>query len=107
MTKIRVFEPSEILFMNTVKDSKLVHITQENVSDTTITFFDRRIWSEKSGHEYVDRLAFPEDIEMINITLGGNYFSACSFAAVGNTHNSDPSSDLRCAGTQICRTRAK
>ncbi|KAF7589972.1 MutS protein msh4 [Aspergillus hancockii] len=52
------------------------------VPDTTITFLDRRDWSEKIGHEYVDRLAFPEDIESIKTTFGGNYFAACCFAAV-------------------------
>lgn len=82
VTKIAVFEPTEILFMSTVKDSKLFYIIQENFKDTTLTFADRRFWSEKSGHEYVDRLAFPEDIESIKVTLGGNYFAACCFAAV-------------------------
>ncbi|KAK6811928.1 hypothetical protein RU639_012273 [Aspergillus parasiticus] len=82
ITKIGVFEPTEILFMNTAKDSKLFYIIQENIQETTLTFLDRRDWSEKTGHEYVDRLAFPEDIESIKITLGGNYFAACCFAAV-------------------------
>ncbi|KAG2411964.1 hypothetical protein HFD88_009520 [Aspergillus terreus] len=82
VTKIAVFEPTEILFMSTVKDSKLFYIIQENFKDTTLTFADRRFWSEKSGHEYVDRLAFPEDIESIKVTLGGNYFAACCFAAI-------------------------
>ncbi|KAE8165607.1 muts domain V-domain-containing protein [Aspergillus tamarii] len=82
VTKIGVFEPTEILFMNTAKDSKLFYIIQENIQETTLTSLDRRDWSEKTGHEYVDRLAFPEDIESIKITLGGNYFAACCFAAV-------------------------
>lgn len=90
VTKIGVFEPTEILFMNTAKDSKLFYIIQENIQETTFTFLDRRDWSEKTGHEYVDRLAFPEDIESIKITLGGNYFAACCFAAV-------------CANDHICR----
>ncbi|KAB8224966.1 muts domain V-domain-containing protein [Aspergillus novoparasiticus] len=82
ITKIGVFEPTEILFMNTAKHSKLFYIIQENIQETIFTFLDRRNWSEKTGHEYVDRLAFPEDIESIRITLGGNYFAACCFAAV-------------------------
>ncbi|KAJ5542864.1 hypothetical protein N7535_005287 [Penicillium sp. DV-2018c] len=80
--KIGVFEPSEILFMNTAKDSKLRHIIQENLPDPIFTFIDRRWWSEKTGHEYVDRLGFPEEIESLKVTLGGNYFAACCFAAV-------------------------
>ncbi|OOF95865.1 hypothetical protein ASPCADRAFT_405565 [Aspergillus carbonarius ITEM 5010] len=82
VTKIGVFEPTEILFANSAKDSKLFYIIQENVPDTTFTFLDRKFWSEKSGHEYVDRLALSEDVEPIKIILGGNYFAACCFAAV-------------------------
>ncbi|KAF9884637.1 MutS protein msh4 [Aspergillus nanangensis] len=81
VTKIAVFEPTEILFMNTAKDSKLSLVIQENIEDATYTFLDRKFWSERTGHEYVDRLAFPEDVESIKITLGGNYFAACCFAA--------------------------
>ncbi|KAJ5787667.1 hypothetical protein N7457_002657 [Penicillium paradoxum] len=80
--KIGVFEPSEILFMNSVKESKLRYIIQENLPDPTFTFLDRRWWSEKAGHEYVDRLAFPGEVDSLKVTLGGNYFAACCFAAV-------------------------
>ncbi|KAJ5838964.1 DNA mismatch repair protein MutS core [Penicillium rubens] len=79
--KIGVFEPSEILFMNTAKESKLRYIIQENLPDPIYTFLDRRWWSEKTGHEYVERLAFPEEVDSLKVTLGGNYFAACCFAA--------------------------
>ncbi|BCR84481.1 MutS family protein MSH4 [Aspergillus chevalieri] len=82
ITKIGVFEPTEILFMNTCKDSKLFYIVQENLPDPTFTFIDRKYWSDRTCHEYVNRLAFPEDAESIKVTLGGNYFAACCFAAV-------------------------
>ncbi|RLL94576.1 hypothetical protein CFD26_100587 [Aspergillus turcosus] len=82
VTKIAVFEPTEILFMSSARESKLFYIIQENIPDTTYTFLDRRYWSEKVGHEYVDRLAFPQDVETIKITLGGNYFASCCLAAV-------------------------
>lgn len=85
--KIAVFEPTEILFMSTAKDSKLHRIIKENIQETTFTFEDRRYWSDKTGHEYVDRLAFPEDAESIKVTLGGNYFAACCFAAVCLHHD--------------------
>ncbi|KAJ5607813.1 hypothetical protein N7537_004432 [Penicillium hordei] len=80
--KIGVFEPSEILFMNTAKESKLRYIIQENLPDPIFTFLDRRWWSEKTGHEYAGRLAFPEEVDSLKVTLGGNYFAACCFAAV-------------------------
>lgn len=87
VAKINVFEPTEILFMNTARESKLPHIIQANIPDTTFTFIDRRYWAEKAGHEYVERLGFAEDIDSINVTLGGNYFAACCFAAVSYTHS--------------------
>lgn len=68
--------------MNTCKDSKLFHIVQENIPDPTFTFINRTYWSDRTGHEYVDRLAFSEDDESIKTILGGNYFAACCFAAV-------------------------
>ncbi|KAJ5790906.1 uncharacterized protein N7518_007917 [Penicillium psychrosexuale] len=80
--KIGVFEPNEILFMNTAKESKLRHIIEENLPDPILTFLDRRWWSEKTGHEYVERLACPQEVGSLKLTLGGNYFAACCFAAV-------------------------
>lgn len=82
VTKIAVLEPTEILFMSSARESKLFYIIQENIPDTAYTFLDRRYWSEKAGHEHVDRLAFPQDVETIKITLGGNYFASCCLAAV-------------------------
>lgn len=82
ITKIGVFEPSEILFMSTAAESKLRYIVQENLPDPFFTFLDRRYWSDKGGQEYLDRLAFPDETDSLKTTLGGNYFAACCFAAV-------------------------
>ncbi|GKZ29735.1 mutS protein msh4 [Aspergillus brasiliensis] len=82
VTKIGVFEPTEILFASSVKESKLSHIIQENFRNTSFTFLDRRFWSERAGHDYVERLAFSGDVEPIKIILGGIYYAACCFAAV-------------------------
>ncbi|CAG8001568.1 unnamed protein product [Penicillium olsonii] len=82
IVKIGVFEPSEILFMNTAKESKLCSIIQENLPDPIFTFLDRRWWSEQTGHEFVERLSFQEEVDSLKVTLGGNYFAACCFAAV-------------------------
>lgn len=82
VTKIGVFEPSEILFMNTVKESKLRYIIQENIPGSIFTFLDRKYWRDKTGHEYLDRLAFPDELDSLKVTLGGNFFAACCFAAV-------------------------
>lgn len=73
--------------MSTAKDSKLVSIVQENVeverNDILMTSIDRRYWAETTGYEYLQQLAFPDDIESLKISIGGNYFAACCFAAVG------------------------
>ena len=82
VTKLGVFEPSEILFMNTAKELKLRYIIQENLPDPTLTFLDRRCWSDKTAHEYIGRLAFPEEADSLKLILDGHYFAACSFAAV-------------------------
>ncbi|KAK2754230.1 MutS protein msh4 [Arachnomyces sp. PD_36] len=81
--KLAVFDPTEILFMNTAKEpeSKLYSIVEENLPELRITTIDRRYWSEKAGHEYVRQLAFQDEIESINVFLGGNYFAACCLAA--------------------------
>ena len=85
--KLKVFSPSEIIYMNTAVDSKLLSIIRENLEvdkfDILMTEVDRRYWSDSSGHEYVHQLAFPNDLESLRVAIGGSYFAACCFAAVG------------------------
>jgi DNA mismatch repair protein MSH4 len=84
--KLKVFNPSEILYMNTAVDTKLLSILRENLEFEKYGIFmqsiDRRYWSETSGHEYVQQLAFPDDLESLKVSMGGNYFAVCCFAAV-------------------------
>ena len=86
--KIKVFNPSEIIYMLTAADSKLLSIIRENLEvdkdDILMSSIDRRYWSDITGHEYVQQLAFPADLESLKLTIGGNYFAACCFAAVGS-----------------------
>jgi DNA mismatch repair protein MSH4 len=85
--KIKVFSPSEIIYTKTAANSKLLSIIRENLEvekfDILMTEIDRRYWSESTGHEYVQLLAFTNDLESLKVTIGGNYFAACCFAAVG------------------------
>ncbi|KAJ5104169.1 hypothetical protein N7532_004698 [Penicillium argentinense] len=81
VTKIGVFEPNEILFMNTARESKLCYILQENLPEPTFTFMDRKLWSDKTGLEYLDRLAFRDEVDSLKVILISNYFTACCFAA--------------------------
>ncbi|KKA16378.1 DNA mismatch repair protein [Rasamsonia emersonii CBS 393.64] len=82
INKIGVFEPSELIFMNTATQSKLYCIVQENFPALTITCIDRRYWSDRAAHDYVEMLAFPEEIESIRVSMEGHYFAACCLAAV-------------------------
>ncbi len=84
--KIKVFAPTEILYMSTAAESKLISIVVENLdvesADIFMTKIDRKYWSESSGHEYVQYLAFPGDLESLKMSIAGNYFATCCFSAV-------------------------
>lgn len=84
--KLKVFNPSEIIYMETAAGSKLLSIIQENLEtekyDILMTDLNRRYWSDSAGHDYVQQLAFPVDLESLKVTVAGNYFAACCFAAV-------------------------
>ncbi|KAK4942231.1 MutS protein msh4 [Elasticomyces elasticus] len=84
--KINVFSPSEILYMSNATDSKLISIVTENLevydNGILMTDIDRKYWSEGSGHDYVQHLAFPDDLESLKLPLMANYFATCCFSAV-------------------------
>lgn len=84
--KIKVFAPTEILFMSTAAESKLVSIITENLDvekfGIMMTNIDRKYWSESSGFDYVQYLAFPDDLESLKLSVAGNYFAICCFSAV-------------------------
>lgn len=84
--KIKVFSPTEIIYMNTAEDSKLLSIIQENLevdrNGILMTKIDRRYWSDGAGFEYVQHLALPDDLESLKTSIGGNYFATCCFGAV-------------------------
>ncbi|QKX54560.1 uncharacterized protein TRUGW13939_01647 [Talaromyces rugulosus] len=84
INKIAVFEPTELLFMNTpsAKQTKLFSVIQVNIPDLVVTCVDRRYWSDRAGHEYVDKLAFPAELDSIRPALESHYFAACCLAAV-------------------------
>lgn len=62
--------------------SKLYSIVETNVPQCPITVMDRRYWSETTGVEYIQQLAFKQDVEAIKVSIGGNYFATCCIAAV-------------------------
>ena len=84
--KLKVYGPSEILIVATASSpkSKLFSIIEENLEDigSKITLLDRRYWTDLTGYEYIQTLAFKEDVEAIKISVQGNYYAICCIAAV-------------------------
>jgi DNA mismatch repair protein MSH4 len=62
----------------------MFHIFEENILGAKLVTVDRKYWSETAGLEYIQQLAFVEDVEAIKVAIGGNYFATCCFAAVGS-----------------------
>jgi DNA mismatch repair protein MSH4 len=93
LNKLQIFEPSVILIVSTSgppkPKSNMYQIVEDNILGATIVTVDRRYWSESAGLEYIQKLAFIEDVEAIKVAIGGNYFATCCFSAVGR-HSSLP-----------------
>ena len=94
--KLSVYEPSEILFMSTAAQpkSKLYLNVEKNLQYIRITLLDRKYWAESTGMEYVQHLAIKEDLEATKISLDGNYYATCCFAAVGYWSSSNSQHSL-------------
>ncbi|PQE12693.1 dna mismatch repair msh4 protein [Rutstroemia sp. NJR-2017a BBW] len=83
--KLQVFEPTQILIVSTAgppnPKSNMYRIVEEYMLGAKIVTVDRRYWSETAGLDYIQQLAFKEDLEAIKVAIGGNYFSTCCFSA--------------------------
>ncbi|KAF2769830.1 hypothetical protein EJ03DRAFT_311511 [Teratosphaeria nubilosa] len=84
--KIMVFNPSTILVMATATEpeSKLFSIVRDMLEELQCIakLLDRRYWSENAGLDYIQQLAFHEDIDSIKTQVSGNYYAVCCFATV-------------------------
>ena len=80
--KLAVYDPTEILLSNTTAQprSKLYSFIEQ--AGHNITVMDRKYWSEITGMEYIRNLALKKDVEAIKVSLGGNFYATCCFAAV-------------------------
>ncbi|KAI0974298.1 DNA mismatch repair protein Msh4 [Xylaria arbuscula] len=83
--KLQVYEPSTILMVNTAlppnPKSSLCSIIEVELPATAIEPLDRKYWSENVGLEFIQSLAFRDDLEAIKMAIGGNFYATCSFAA--------------------------
>lgn len=84
--KIKVFDPSEIIYASSAANSNLLSIVKENLNFQdnllTMTELDRKFWCERTGYDYIQQFAFPEDSESLKLALAGKFFAVCSLAAV-------------------------
>lgn len=82
--KLAVYQPSEVLFMNTAVQpkSKLFSFVEANHPQLLLSSADRRYWSETAGIEYIQQLALKQDVEAIKVSVEGNFYATCCFAAV-------------------------
>jgi DNA mismatch repair protein MSH4 len=84
--KLIVFNPTTILVVSSASDpkSKLFSIIEDSLDDldSNIRLLDRRYWAETVGLDYIQQLAFAEDVEAIKTAVSGNYYAVCCFAAV-------------------------
>jgi len=91
LNKLQVFDPSEILIVSTSgppnTKSKMYRVIEENILGARIATVDRRYWSETTGLEYIQHLAFKEDVEAIKVAIGGNFYATCCLSAVGHISN--------------------
>jgi DNA mismatch repair protein MSH4 len=90
LNKLQVFDPTEILFISNYAPpnpkSKMYQVVEENILGARLVPMDRRYWADSAGSDYVQQLAFAEDVEAIKVAVGGNYFALCCFAAVCGSH---------------------
>jgi DNA mismatch repair protein MSH4 len=93
--QIQVSSPSRIVFMSTAcppnNPSTLFSLVQNLTADTHIDTLERSAWSETEGLEYIQNLAFKDDIEPLKVAMQGKFYAVSSFAAVSLwlRHNTD------------------
>jgi len=84
--KLNVFLPSEILIVSTASDppTKLFSIIDDELAElgSCITLLDRKYYAEDKGWNYIETLAFVEDVEAMKVALSGHFYAVCSLAAV-------------------------
>lgn len=62
--------------------SNLCNIIREEVPKAVLVPLERRFWSETTGLQYIQSLAFAEDVEALKIAVQGSFYAICSFSAV-------------------------
>ncbi|KAL3417891.1 MutS domain V [Phlyctema vagabunda] len=83
--KLQVFDPTIILLIPSQEPfgtkSQMEEVIRENIIGAQITSVDRRYWSEKTGIDYINQLAFEDEVRAITFAVEGNYFATCCLSA--------------------------
>ncbi|PSR80216.1 muts domain V-domain-containing protein [Coniella lustricola] len=83
--KLAVFEPSCILIVSTAcapnPKSDLCSTIEEELPDVPMVPLNRKYWSEMTGLEYIQDLAFKKDVQSIKVATDGNPDAICAFSA--------------------------
>lgn len=64
------------------RPSTLYSLVEELVPEAQIDAFDRSAWSEIAGIDYIQNLAFENDVEPLKVAIHGKYYATSSFSAV-------------------------
>lgn len=64
------------------KPSTLFSLVEELVPEAQVDALDRSAWSETDGLEYIQNLAFKDDVEPLKVATQGKFYAISSFAAV-------------------------
>ncbi|EEU40048.1 uncharacterized protein NECHADRAFT_90667 [Fusarium vanettenii 77-13-4] len=82
---LQMSAPARILFMSTAcppnKPSSLYSLVTDLVQESQVGAQDRSAWSESDGLEYINSLAFKDDIEPLKVATQGKFYALSSFAA--------------------------
>lgn len=89
ITKLQAYSPRNILMSNVSptpgQNSKLPSILEHDpqLCQIPVENLDRKYWSETAGLEYIQNLAFKEDLEAIKVAIQSHFYATSAFAAVG------------------------
>ncbi|KAM5347678.1 hypothetical protein ACJ41O_007502 [Fusarium nematophilum] len=83
--KIQMSSPSRILFMASAcppsRPCTLFSLVEELAPEARIDSLDRSAWSEAEGLQYMQNLAFREDVGPLKVATQGKFYAVTSFAA--------------------------
>lgn len=84
--QVHMMDPSRIIMMPSASQSEspntLDHVMKTFFPHIRMDTCDRSAWSETSGLDCIEHLAFQTDIHRIKVALAGKFYAVASFSAV-------------------------